>query len=114
MRAQNIYTVEQLAAIDGQELKNLGPGGREQKNQAEEFIAEPRQRAEPHAIAAELEALRARNAGARGGPKSMAQRARHGGGGRRAAFDDMTDEQLRDYITANTGHAPAATSITRR
>ena len=32
-RALNLYTVEQLAAIDGQELKNLGPGGRELKNQ---------------------------------------------------------------------------------
>jgi hypothetical protein len=34
MRALNIYTVEQLAAIDGQELKNIGTGGRELKNAA--------------------------------------------------------------------------------
>ena len=38
LRAQNIYTVEALAAIDGQELKNLGPGGREMKNAAMEYI----------------------------------------------------------------------------
>ena len=38
LRAQNIYTVEQLAAVDGAELKNLGPGGRDMKNAAVEYI----------------------------------------------------------------------------
>ena len=32
LRAQNIYTVEALAAIDGMELKNLGMNGRDMKN----------------------------------------------------------------------------------
>src|SRR5436190_8350730 len=40
LRAQNIYTLEQLAGIEGVELKNLGPGGREMKNKAEEYMAE--------------------------------------------------------------------------
>ena len=63
LRAQNIYTVEQLAAIDGQELKNLGPGGRELKNNAAGVSRrEPRPARRTLQMAAELEALRARNA----------------------------------------------------
>src|SRR5262245_48526789 len=38
LRAQNVYTVEQLATIDGNELKNLGPYGREFKNAAQLYI----------------------------------------------------------------------------
>ncbi len=51
LRAQNIYTVEALAAIDGQELKNLGPGGRELKNAAMEYIEEAKARAPNRAAA---------------------------------------------------------------
>jgi len=61
-RAQNIYTVEQLADIEGAELKNLGPGGREMKNAAMEYIAEGRNAAPNKQMMAELEALKARNA----------------------------------------------------
>ena len=62
LRAQNVYTVEQLAAIEGTELKNLGPGGREYKNDAEDYLAESKAGAPNLQMAAELEALRARNA----------------------------------------------------
>ena len=40
LRALNIYTVEALASIDGQQLKNLGLGGREMKNAAMEYLEE--------------------------------------------------------------------------
>jgi hypothetical protein len=55
LRALNIYTVEALAHIDGQELKNLGPGGRELKNQAEEYIEEAKTRAPNLVMQAELD-----------------------------------------------------------
>src|SRR4051812_12241060 len=61
LRALNIYTVETLAAIDGQELKNLGQGGRDLKNRAMEFIAEAKTQAPSLQMQAELDALRARN-----------------------------------------------------
>ena len=105
LRAQNVYTVEQLAAIEGTELKNLGPGGREYKNDAEAFLAESKAGAPNLQMAAELEALRARNAvleedaklkGERAEPKPPAE----------ADYDDMTVEQLREYITAHTGIPP--------
>ena len=39
LRALNIYTIEALAELDGQPLKNLGVGGRELKNRAIEYLA---------------------------------------------------------------------------
>jgi hypothetical protein len=39
LRALNIYTIEALAELDGQPLKNLGIGGRELKNKAMEYLA---------------------------------------------------------------------------
>ena len=103
LRAQNIYTVEQLAAIDGQELKNLGPGGREQKNRATEFISESKSGAPSTQLVAELEAMRARMAVLEEDNKAL---KKTGGEG---PFRDMTEEQIREYIATNTGHAPTGT-----
>src|SRR6187200_199291 len=52
LRSQNIYTVEQLAIIDGHELKN----------QAIEYIDQSKTNAPNTQLVEELEALRARNA----------------------------------------------------
>ncbi|HEX3412880.1 MAG TPA: hypothetical protein VHT00_14265 [Stellaceae bacterium] len=105
LRAQNVYTVEQLAAIDGAELKNLGPGGREFKNKAIEFIEESKTTAPNLQLAAELEVLRARNAVLEEDVVSLrSAKARA-----EKEFEDMSDEQLRDYVTANTGGKPHGT-----
>ena len=105
LRAQNVYTIEQLAAIDGQELKNLGPGGREYKNNAEEYLAESKAGAPNLQMAAELEALRARNAVLEEDAKIKAERMAQSQEAP-TDFDDMTIEQLRDYVTTHTGHTP--------
>lgn len=39
LRALNIYTLEALAELDGQPLKNLGIGGRDLKNKAVDYLA---------------------------------------------------------------------------
>jgi hypothetical protein len=39
LRALSVYTVEMLAELDGQPLKNLGIGGRDLKNKAIEYLA---------------------------------------------------------------------------
>lgn len=39
LRALNIYTLEALAELDGQPLKNLGIGGRDLKNKAMDYLA---------------------------------------------------------------------------
>jgi hypothetical protein len=38
LKAMQVYTLEALAHLDGQELKNVGQGGREWKNQAIDYI----------------------------------------------------------------------------
>lgn len=109
LRAQNIYTVEALAAIEGMELKNLGPGGREFKNQATAFLERSAQNAPNLQMAAEMEAMRARMAileedNARlqeqkaGKPRPPEQFAQD-------QFDEMTVDQLRKYISYHTGQA---------
>ena len=100
LRALNVYTVEQLALVDGAELKNLGTGGREMKNRAQEYIEESKTRAPNLQMQAELEALRARNALLEEDNEAMKKRSGDG------QFEDMTDEQIRSYIQSNTGHAP--------
>lgn len=97
LRALNIYTVEALAHIDGQELKNLGAGGRDLKNKAQEYIKESKSNAPNLALQAELEALKARNAILE---EDKERRTKDD------PFEDMTTDQIRDFIRENTGHAP--------
>jgi hypothetical protein len=98
LRALNVYTVEALADIEGAELKNLGPGGRDMKNQAIAFIEASLQSAPNLQLQAELEVLRARN-----------QVLEEDLQAARAATDEyaaMSDAQLRDFVVANTGGIP--------
>ena len=60
LRAQNIYTVEVLAEMEGTELKNLGPGGRDLKQKAQEYITAGRARVPDIELQAEVEAMRAK------------------------------------------------------
>ena len=106
MRAQNIYTVEQLAGIDGQELKNLGHGGRDLKNAAEEYIAESKVNAPNLKIADELEQMRARNAILEEDMKLLKEREAAKASSDEAEFEGMDLAELRDFIKTNTGHAP--------
>ena len=102
MRAQNIYTVEAMAAIDGAELKNLGPGGRELKNAAMEYIADSAGSAPNLRLQNELEQLRAKNAILEedlANKKAIEAKAV-------GEFEAMDLDQLREYIATNTGHAP--------
>lgn len=116
LRSLNIYTVEALSVVDGLELKNLGPGGREMKNQALHFMERAEEGAAPLQMEAELTALRARNqvleddlALLKAAPPSspptppVAMPSPPPG---TAEFAAMSTEQLRAYILAKTGHTP--------
>ena len=96
LKALNIYTVEQLASIDGQELKNLGPGGREMKNGAASFIADSMKSVPNLQLQAELEALKAQNSVLQEDIEMLKN------GKADSEFDGMSLEQMRDYITAQT------------
>jgi hypothetical protein len=104
LRAQNVYTVEALAAIDGQELKNLGPGGREMKNSAMEYIENTQRGAISAQVQEELEVLRAKNQLMEEDLAALKNKAV--GAIPTDEFDGMDRPQLRDYITANTGQEP--------
>ena len=105
LRALNIYTLEALALVDGQELKNLGHGGRDLKNKAIDYIAESKTNAPNLAMAAELEALKARNAVIEEDLKRV-QSNQATQKDPDDQFGDMSLDQLRDFVTTNTGHKP--------
>ena len=98
LRALNVYTVEQLADVEGQELKNLGMYGRDYKNKAAEYIAESKASAPNKQMEAQLEALVARNALLE--EDMAAMKAREAATGE---FERMTDDDLKQFISANTG-----------
>jgi hypothetical protein len=102
LKAQNVYTIETLAAIEGAELKNLGPGGREMKNQAVDFIAKGKANVPNLEMQAELDAMRARLAvfeEDKAASKNIKER-------REAQFEAMNLDQLREFIEVNSGHRP--------
>jgi hypothetical protein len=102
LRAQNVYTVEALAGMDGQELKNLGYNGRELKNAAMTYIEESRANAPSTRALEELEAMKARNEILEEDNKRLKEAMPAPD----STFDNMSLDQLRDFITANTGHTP--------
>jgi hypothetical protein len=104
LRALNIYTIEALAAVDGQELKNLGPHGREAKNKAIEYLEDTDGKALARKLAQELEAAVQKNAVLEEDLKILQERA--GTDNPDSMFDEMTTEQLRAYIETNSGHPP--------
>ena len=106
LRAQNIYTVEALAHIDGQELKNLGHGGRDMKNAAMEYIAETQKGAGNAQIQAELEALRAVNAVMAEDLAMLKAQQTAPSAGPADEYEGMDLPQLREFITIHTGQAP--------
>lgn len=101
LRASNIYTIEQLVHLDGQELKNLGVGGRDLKNRAAEYMAEAKQNVPTTQLVAELEAMRARQTILE--EDNAALKRANGADGQ---FEDMTDDAIRKFIKTHTGHEP--------
>lgn len=102
LRAMNVYTVEQLAHIDGQELKNLGPGGRDWKNQAIDFIAEAKALVPNIEMQTELEALRARTQALEADNEALKAKRDDIG----SQFDEMSNLQIKDFITKESGTRP--------
>jgi hypothetical protein len=98
----NVYTVEALAAVDGAELKNLGMGARDLKNQAAAYLEETKSGAVNKQMEVELEALRTRNTLLEEDNallRSLKAKAE-------AEFAEMSDTQLKEFIAAHTGHTP--------
>ena len=101
LRALNIYTAEALASIDGVELKNLGPGGREWKNKTIEYLAGSSDQARITRLEAELETVKARNQVLEDDAKVLSTDKAP-----TQEFDGMSNDQLREHIASITGVAP--------
>jgi hypothetical protein len=101
LRALNIYTAEALTVVDGPELKNLGPGGRELKNHAIEYLENSVGEARITRLEAELEAIKARNRVLEGDVKAREAQAKDPTG-----YDGMSDDQLREHLRSTTGIDP--------
>jgi len=104
LRALNIYTAEALTVVDGPELKNLGPGGRELKNQAIAFLESGSELAQINKLEAELAEMRAVN-------QVLEDDIKRGMLDKKPAapateFDTMSDEQLRAHIQSLSGVEP--------
>ncbi len=116
LRALNIYTVEALADVDGQPLKNLGPGGREMKNKAIAYLDNAKTHVAPNtAMEEELALLKAQLVPLQEDSAKLKQLMNaederpgmsQGPSDPDDIFDNMTLDQMRDYITTNTGMAP--------
>jgi hypothetical protein len=99
LKALNVYTVEALASLDSQPLKNLGQEGRDLKNQAVAYLAKATDGAATSKMASELTRLRERVA-------ELEQGAVTPETGSVSPFFDMDAEAIKVWIGDNTGSKP--------
>ena len=102
LRALNLYTVEALEAIEGVELKNLGLGGRELKNMAKEYLDHSR-RIAPDTQRIAMDAAKDERLKILEEDNAILKHKLTSG---EAQFEAMSIDELRTYITTQTGAAP--------
>jgi hypothetical protein len=104
LKALNILTAEALAALDGNQLKTLGMGGRQLKDQATAYLKAANGTAEVTKLAADNVSLQAQLAEMR---EEVAQ-IREGAKARLSEhpLNEKTDEELKALIKEKTGQAP--------
>jgi hypothetical protein len=111
LKALNIYTAETLALLDGEQLKSLGPDGRELKNQATAYIENASGSADVTRLASENESLREQLAALQAENKA---RGSHGKNAKAeepeeepvSEFEELTVDDLKDYLQKETGERP--------
>lgn len=111
LRALNIHTAEQLAALDGANLATLGMGGREWKNQAIAYLDNATGSANVTSMALEIERLKQMIAG------MQQQQQQPAGGATETAkiekpLEECSDGELKAFIKEKTGE-PVRGNISR-
>jgi hypothetical protein len=104
LKALSILTAEALAALDGNELKALGIGGRELKNQAIAYLDAASGSAVATKMAADNEAMKDQIAEMRREMEEL--RAAAKANKQADEFAGQSDEDLKAIIKAKTGQAP--------
>ena len=97
LKALSIYTAEALAALDGQELKNIGQGGRDLKNQAQAYLDTAAGTADVTGMASKIEELERMVAELR------AEKPEVTGVSEFAAWEP---DQIKDWIEEKIGERP--------
>lgn len=125
LKALNVHTAEALAALDGTPLKQIGPGGRDLKNQAQAYLDNAAGSADVTSMAATIESLkqqlRDRDALLQvqhvpAGPAPLVVDAEEDVDGEDSdeqeqetddgkSLDDCSDAELKEYIKRETGQA---------
>lgn len=95
LRALNVHTIQQLASLQGQPLKNVGPNGLQWQQQAVAWLESAKGTATNTAMAAELAELR----------QTVASLSA-AGADPRAKYAETSDEKLKELIKEKTGEAP--------
>lgn len=95
LKALNVHTVEQLASLQGQALKNLGAGGLAQQQAAAAYLENAKGTANVTAQAEEIARL-----------KTSIEALSAQGSDPRMKFVDMGDDKLKDFIKEKSGAAP--------
>lgn len=110
LKALNVHTLEQLAAIDGQPLKQLGMGGREWKNQAIAYLENAAGTADVTKLAADVAGLRdtlsekdREIAELREALQAKAQPRKADAA---SPFGDWDDADLKNWLAEQTGSKP--------
>lgn len=103
LRALDVHTIEALAALDGQPLKQIGVKGREDKNAAQAYLDRAHGTADVTALAAENANLKAQLAAALAGTQAPPQPEPEPTGDE---FDAKSDDELKVYISEATGSRP--------
>lgn len=104
LKALNILTAEALAALDGNELKALGMGGRQLKDQAKAYIEQATGGAAVTKLAADNVSLKAQLDEMRAEMTAMREAARSTATSH--PLNEKTDDELKAYIKEKTGQAP--------
>lgn len=113
LRGLNIHTIEALAGLDGPNLRTLGMGGREWKNQAQQYLARAAGTADVTGMAAMIEQLKERLAIAEAAAAGLPAPRPSAPADDKAekSIEDCTDKELRSFIKSETGKpAPANAS----
>lgn len=112
LKALSIHTAESLASLDGQNLKSLGIGGRELKNQAQAYLDNASGSANVTAMAAEIAELRRMLEAQQQAPAGE-ELATTDAGSLAPAGDNVRDDfvawgdaDLKNFIKTQTGSAP--------
>lgn len=94
LKALQVYTIEQLASLTGQALKNIGAGGLAIQQQAEAYLAKASGTADVVKMQIEIDELK-RQLSERPAPAPIED-----------AYDGMDTEALKAHIEAKTGSRP--------